>query len=120
ILRELNYLRDSSAFNALVKRAPSPEDDQFIWRLLEPLYACEVVTRVGYVVGDGARFVCNIHSLWSGHRPCVYYGFGVGADVSFELALSKQASCEMHVFDPTPSVVQRGGERWYTNLGAQF
>jgi FkbM family methyltransferase len=53
-------------------------------------------TRVG--VGDGAWFICPDRIERGGQ----VYSFGVGADISFDLAMIQQFGVEIHAFDPTP------------------
>lgn len=53
-------------------------------------------------MGDGAKYVCNIHHIKQ-QEHCVYYGVGVDGEVHFDEALVKYLPhCEMHAFDPTP------------------
>ena len=36
----------------------------------------------------------------------VVYGFGVGTDISFEVALADRHKCVVHTFDPTPQAIE--------------
>lgn len=91
-----------------------------IWYLVEPVYSCDMATRVGAVVGDGAKYVCNTHHI-AQQRRCVYYGFGVDREVIFEEALIKLLpACEFHAFDPTPSVVAGSMPAHLRSLGIAF
>eukprot|EP01006_Ploeotia_vitrea_P034362 TRINITY_DN65744_c3_g1_i1.p1 TRINITY_DN65744_c3_g1~~TRINITY_DN65744_c3_g1_i1.p1 ORF type:complete len:381 (-),score=37.21 TRINITY_DN65744_c3_g1_i1:683-1825(-) len=50
---------------------------------------------------DGGWPVCMTPAIQQ--KNCVVYSFGVGADYSFEKAISPY--CEVHSFDPTPHIV---------------
>ena len=79
---------------------------KYPWYLIEPTYSCEHVDRVGDVIGDGAKFVCNAHHLRQQTR-CLYYGVGVDGEVHFEEAFVKlfaSKPCEMFAFDPVDGV----------------
>ena len=59
------------------------------------------------MIGDGAKYLCNLHHI-KAQSSCVYYGFGVDGEVSFDEALVELLpGCEKHAFDPTEGV-QRG------------
>ncbi|MBN2144377.1 MAG: FkbM family methyltransferase [Candidatus Aureabacteria bacterium] len=64
--------------------------------------------RIGYN-GDGGKWICNGYKI-SKDEPWVVYGFGVGDDISFDEGMAKQFSCETHLFDPAPSVVNNYAE----------
>lgn len=53
--------------------------------------------------GDGGKWVSDPDSLRPG---AVVYSFGVGGDFSFDLEMAGLFGCEVHAFDPGPSVVQ--------------
>lgn len=81
---------------------------QGIWYIIQPDYSCEDVIFVGHHFGDGGKYICNVH--WIRHRPegrpCVYYSFGVNGEINFERELVHVLpGCDMHAFDPTPTVV---------------
>jgi FkbM family methyltransferase len=49
----------------------------------------------------GSQTICTLNL-----RPgAIVYSFGVGEDVSFDLALIRKFDCEVHAFDPTPRSV---------------
>jgi hypothetical protein len=73
--------------------------------LIEPEYSCDVDLRVGEVVGDGAKYICNPHHILQ-QPNCLYYGFGVNGNIEFDITFQNLFRCEMHTFDPTPSVVR--------------
>lgn len=78
---------------------------------MDPLYSCEDTLRVGDVIGDGAKFVCNVHHLMH-QRECLYYGFGVADSIYFETSLrALLPSCRMFVFDPSDKVPLGMSER---------
>jgi hypothetical protein len=82
-----------------------------------PSTDCPDQERVGGF-GPGAKWVCQPRQLLRpGH--CVVYSFGSNLDIGFELhlqlmvagqdrilGLGSDRMCEIHVFDPTPSVVR--------------
>jgi FkbM family methyltransferase len=72
-------------------------------QFLDAVADCVTTDRVGKV-GDGGKWVCNAYKL---PHPCVVYGMGAGLEISFEIAMARDYGCEVHVFDPTPSVVKR-------------
>lgn len=90
--------------------------------LLEPNYSCDVDLRVGDVIGDGAKFVCNPHHLQKGlsRGRCLYYGFGVNGNSLFEVALKRLLDCDMYTFDPTPSVVSGLMPGRLSSIGVNF
>jgi hypothetical protein len=110
-LKELAYNRSRAGFlGALARIATNPNwHHQFpiprVWYLVEPLYSCEHIDRVGDVVGDGAKFICNGHHLRQQSR-CLYYGFGVNGNSEFEDAFLPEFGCESFTFDPT---IEAGG-----------
>lgn len=120
VIREQVYVRDSATHDALLAKGLAFSDAPKIWYALEPFYSCDIVSRIGAKVGDGAKYVCNIHNLAKKHKTCIYYGFGVDGDISFEVALRKQIDCEMHTFDPTPSVVSGGQPAALAKIGITF
>jgi hypothetical protein len=72
------------------------------WYLVEPNYSCEDTLRVGDVIGDGAKYVCNIHHLRQQGGRCVYYGVGVDGEIFFDEALVHYIpDCDFYAFDPT-------------------
>lgn len=48
--------------------------------------------------GDGAWSFCPDRLV----DNAIVYSFGVGRDISFDVALAKQFACEVYLFDPTP------------------
>jgi hypothetical protein len=56
--------------------------------------------RVGRV-GDGGKWVSDPQRLRPG---AVVYSFGVGDDISFDVEMAGLFGCEVHAFDPAPSV----------------
>lgn len=77
-----------------------PAARSLLGRLLLPAARLAVPTeRLG--VGPGARVVCP-RGLGAGK---VVYSFGVGRDLSFELALVERFGVAVHAFDPTPRAI---------------
>lgn len=117
VYNEMVLTRNSSLASALAtrkfERAPKS------YYLIEPQYSCDVDLRVGDVIGDGAKYVCNPHHIQE-QPSCIYYGFGVNGNVMFEQALQKVVSCEMHAFDPTPSVVAGAQPGHLAEMGVEF
>lgn len=106
--REAMFRRHTIEANEFVEKHSSRfEAAPVIWWLLEPYYDCELKTRLGNAVDDGAKYICNQHHL-ARLPSCLYYGFGVANEISFDLEISKTLDCEMFVFDPTPSVATSG------------
>lgn len=71
---------------------------------------------LGRDLWDGPEVRCASERLGSAYggwsvRPewlgasSVVYGFGVGRDLSFDVALVERFGCEVHAFDPTPKAV---------------
>src|SRR5262249_9187585 len=60
------------------------------------------MVRVG-TYGDGGKWVSDPQSLGSG---AVVYSFGAGTEISFDAEMAGLYGCEVHCFDPTPSVVR--------------
>lgn len=88
------------------------------WYLIEPEYSCDVDLRVGAVVGDGARFVCNPHHIQQ-QDQCLYYGFGIN-NIVFEQALRTIVDCEMHTFDARPTLVTGATPGRLAAMGIDF
>ncbi len=66
-----------------------------------PTFACPNEERVGRN-GDGAKWMCQPRTLLK--APCLVYSFGSRLDLSFEEHVAALAPCEIHIFDPTPSL----------------
>jgi hypothetical protein len=58
------------------------------------------MVRVG-TSGDGGKWVSDPQSLRTG---AVVYSFGAGTEISFDAEMAGLYGCEVHCFDPTPSV----------------
>jgi FkbM family methyltransferase len=63
---------------------------------------CNKEMRVG-ASGDGGKWVCNPRKL---RRGCVVYGIGTGDEYSFDTQMAARYGCEVHMFDPAPSVIK--------------
>lgn len=63
-----------------------------------PYFSCPSETMIGQI-GDGHKYVCNVHRL-AKLEDCLVYSVGSDGDFSFEDALLKLApNCEVHTFD---------------------
>jgi hypothetical protein len=60
------------------------------------------MVRVG-AFGDGGKWVSDPQSLRTG---AVVYAFGASYEISFDAEMAGLYGCEVHCFDPTPSVVR--------------
>ena len=71
-----------------------------------PTYTCPVHRRYGGIP-DGGKTMCDPKCTLT--RPsCLVYSFGVGEKCQFESQLWREhLKCEVHLFDPTPSVKER-------------
>lgn len=85
------------------------------FNLFFPGWNCAQRKRYGKI-GDGGKWICNPHLMPKFH-PCVVYSFGGNRDNSFEQELFEDfpglhsslpdyAECEIHIFDPTPNIVE--------------
>lgn len=122
VFKEKAFLSAVATRNATVGQALASRKFAFTpksYYFLEPDYSCDVDLRVGDVVGDGAKFLCNPHFLRE-QSACLYYGFGVDGNILFEQALRNVVDCEMHTFDPTPAVVRGEQPRRLEELGVSF
>lgn len=93
-----------------------------IWYLAQPTYACEHAARIGDVLGDGAKFVCNLHHVKQ-QDSCLYYGIGVDGEVYFEEAfvpMTADKPCEMHAFDPVDGVTKGSMPQHLKDMGIHF
>jgi FkbM family methyltransferase len=70
--------------------------------LFDAVIDAENMVRVG-TFGDGGKWVSDPQSLRTG---TVVYSFGAGAEISFDAEMAGLYGCEVHCFDPTPSVVR--------------
>jgi len=68
--------------------------------LFDAVIDAKNMVRVG-AFGDGGKWVSDPQSLetWT-----VVYSFGAGTEISFDAEMAGLYSCEVHCFDPTPSV----------------
>lgn len=80
------------------------EEDSFpaLWDMFEPFYNCHLKERVGEL-GDGGKWMCDLHDLKRLHRRCVVYSFGSSGIVGFEKAVIAKTNCDVYIFDPTMS-----------------
>ncbi|GBG81408.1 hypothetical protein CBR_g32083 [Chara braunii] len=69
----------------------------------EPLYHCPFEERVG-PYGDGGKWMCRVRDYVD--PGCVVYSFGSNGHVRWERDVARLTNCEIHIFDPTPEVVQ--------------
>ena len=104
----------SNMFRSNVKQRPSihgvkslrHELGVYLLAGIEPSYTCAVQERFGKM-GDGGKVLCNPQAILSA-SDCLVYSFGSRLDCGFELDLKQQyPHCDVHVFDPAPSVVQQ-------------
>jgi hypothetical protein len=70
--------------------------------LFDAVIDAKNTVRVGNL-GDGGKWVSDPQSLRTG---TVVYSFGAGAEISFDAEMAGLYGCEVHCFDPTPSVVR--------------
>jgi hypothetical protein len=70
--------------------------------LFDAVIDAKNMVRVG-TFGDGGKWVSDPQSLGTG---AVVYSFGAGSEISFDAEMAGLYGCEVHCFDPTPSVVR--------------
>jgi hypothetical protein len=70
--------------------------------LFDAVIDAKNMVRVG-TFADGGKWVSDPQSLKTG---TVVYSFGAGDDISFDAEMAGVYGCEVHCFDPTPSVVR--------------
>jgi len=68
--------------------------------LFDAVIDAKNMVRVG-TFGDGGKWVSDPQALKPG---TVVYSFGVGHDISFDADMAGLFGCEVHAFDPAPSV----------------
>jgi FkbM family methyltransferase len=68
--------------------------------LFDAVIDAKNMVRVGSF-GDGGKWVSDPESLRTG---TIVYSFGAGDDISFDAEMAGLYGCEVHCFDPTPSV----------------
>ena len=112
-LKEYMYARNramrrNNLINLAVHQQSDTDAEQIdggfpqFWYVAEATYSCEHTERVGDVLGDGAKYLCNLHHLKK-QKSCLYYGFGVDKNMFFEeslLSILDEKSCEMFAFEP--------------------
>jgi hypothetical protein len=92
--------------------------------LFDAVIDAKNMVRVG-TFGDGGKWVSDPQSLKPG---AVVYSFGVGNEISFDTEMAGLFGCEVHSFDPTPSVARTfancrpgqpvgKGKFWYHAVG---
>ncbi len=65
----------------------------------EPTIHCAFEKRIGFI-GDGGKWVCDIHNLQRNNSTPLIYSFGSADDFSFEEAIRKELpNAEIHTFD---------------------
>jgi hypothetical protein len=74
--------------------------------LFDAVIDAKNMVRVG-TFGDGGKWVSDPQSLKTG---ALVYSFGVGYEISFDTEIAGLFGCDVHCFDPTPSV-----ERTFAN-----
>jgi FkbM family methyltransferase len=68
--------------------------------LFDAVIDAKNVVRIG-TFADGGKWVSDPQSLKAG---AVVYSFGAGTEISFDAESAGRFGCEVHCFDPTPSV----------------
>jgi FkbM family methyltransferase len=68
--------------------------------LFDAVIDAKNMVRVG-TFGDGGKWVSDPQSLGTG---TVVYSFGAGTEISFDAEMAGLYGCEVHSFDPTPSL----------------
>lgn len=68
--------------------------------LFDAVIDAKKMVRVG-TFADGGKWMSDPQSLEAG---AVVYSFGAGTDISFDAEMAGLFGCEVHCFDPTPSV----------------
>ncbi|CAF3528945.1 unnamed protein product [Rotaria sp. Silwood1] len=64
----------------------------------EPNFHCSHARRMG-AMGDGGKWVCDVHRLKARH-DCLIYSVGSRGDFTFEIDMKKTIpQCEIHTFD---------------------
>ena len=73
----------------------------------EPSFSCSFVTRQG--MGDGPKWICDPHLLFSGDKPCLVYSIGSNNNFLFEESIHAMSSgrCEIHTFDPGSKISKK-------------
>jgi hypothetical protein len=65
----------------------------------EPTFHCAFEQRIG-IIGDGGKWVCDIHNLQTNDFIPLIYSFGSAGDFSFEISIRKELpNAEIHTFD---------------------
>ncbi len=68
--------------------------------LFDAVVDCATTMRVGTRF-DGGKWICDPQSL---SKATVVYSFGVGDNISFDMDMAGMFGCDVHMFDPSPSV----------------
>ena len=77
----------------------SDERSLFFQNNWEPTIHCEFERRLGNV-GDGGKWICDIHNLKLSNFISLIYSFGSNGDFSFEQAIKQELpQSEIHTFD---------------------
>jgi len=65
----------------------------------EPTFHCAFEQRIGSV-GDGGKWVCDLHNLQTNNSTPLIYSFGSSGEFSFERAIKRELpNAEIHTFD---------------------
>ena len=84
---------------AFVRRIPKKERN-FVF---DAVVDGQTMMRVGRPA-DGGKWVCNPQLL---EDHAVVYSFGVGEDISFDTDMAGLFGCQVYLFDPNPTVVEK-------------
>lgn len=84
--------------------APSGKSWKPIWQVLELLYQASFsdsyTQKVKRFINIGNYIIYNIKL----NNPIIY-SFGIGTDITFDLAASDKYNCDIYMYDPTPTVI---------------
>jgi hypothetical protein len=69
--------------------------------LFDAVTDCPTTMRVGTRF-DGGKWICDPQSL---SESSIVYSFGVGDNISFDMDMAGMFGCDVHMFDPSPTVV---------------
>lgn len=69
--------------------------------LFDAVTDCATTMRVGTRF-DGGKWICDPQSL---PESSVVYSFGIGDNISFDMDMAGLFGCDVHMFDPSPTVV---------------
>ena len=111
--------------------APNPQTTWYLWpqetscRGVAGEFEHHRLERIGSLLPDRSKWICNTRALAAQQSRCLVYAFGGHAEVEWDIAMAKHTGCEHYIFDPTapchePNKEKESCEPWAKLLGPKL